>query len=442
MNETNWIPGLVVLGGALVAGLALAVRSRSGPRIPGLAPGRGGDLERQRDALYQQIRELDGSRAVMEAADWRRERLRLELEAARTLQAMDRPTAPTAPTTPRRETWSDRHPRLANAAWGAGAGLFVAAVVLSVQSASKPKEGGMGGGAMGGGAAQDQQQVDPRLLAALDEAKKAADAKPDDVPTQLLYAKLLLDSGQLMDAFQVAKKVTEKDPENPTARTYQAAVLIEVGDLATAGRALDKVLSGYPDHLEALAYRGLVFYMSGDREAAAQKWERVVTLDPSKAPEFEPLVQMARNPQAAPPSMGAAGGPAAGGAGGPAAGPMAGGSHVDDPADVAGTITVSAAVGAVPPGQTVFVYARPAGQDRGPPAAARRFKSEELPITFRIGPSDSPMGGPFPTEMTISARIDADGNAMTHGPDDLEAKVSGVKPGATGLTLELAHPAQ
>jgi hypothetical protein len=45
--------------------------------------------------------------------------------------------------------------------------------------------------------------------------------------------------------------------------------------------------------------------------------------------------------------------------------------------------------------------------------------------------------GPFPQRVTLEARLDGDGNAMTEGPEDLSAR-SEAAPGATSLRLALA----
>ena len=100
VGTTNWLPGVVVLLVALGIGVGLALLARRGRRIPMAATG-GVDLERQRDALYLQIRELDAGRGQMEGEDYRRERLRLELAAARTLRALEQGVAPVAAAPPR-----------------------------------------------------------------------------------------------------------------------------------------------------------------------------------------------------------------------------------------------------------------------------------------------------------------------------------------------------
>jgi hypothetical protein len=81
---------------------------------------------------------------------------------------------------------------------------------------------------------------------------------------------------------------------------------------------------------------------------------------------------------------------------------------------------------------------RAAGAIGGPPLAVQRIPSPAFPLAFAIGPEDAMMdGGPFPERVTIEARLDGDGNAMTEGPGDLSARAEAA-PGATNIGLALA----
>jgi hypothetical protein len=116
----------------------------------------------------------------------------------------------------------------------------------------------------------------------------------------------------------------------------------------------------------------------------------------------------------------------------PAAGPAAG------PEDAAQTIrgTIEAAAGTA--GGVLFLFVRPAGAAGGPPLAVQRIPSPSFPLEFAIGPQDAMMdAGPFPDRVTIEARLDGDGNAMTEEPGDLSAR-SEAAPGATSVRLALA----
>lgn len=138
-----------------------------------------------------------------------------------------------------------------------------------------------------------------------------------------------------------------------------------------------------------------------------------------------PLVQMEPGAATAPAL------PTTGPATGPPAGPPAG------PADAAQTIggTIEAPAGSA--GGVLFLFVRAAGATGGPPLAVQRIPSPSFPLAFAIGPEDAMMdAGPFPDRVTIEARLDGDGNAMTEEPGDLSAR-SEAAPGDSGLVLSL-----
>ncbi len=91
--------------------------------------------------------------------------------------------------------------------------------------------------------------------------------------------------------------------------------------------------------------------------------------------------------------------------------------------------------GRVPPGAVLFVVARTA--QSGPPLAVVRIADPSFPLRFSIGPSDRMIQSvPFAGEIQLSARVDADGDAMTRNPGDLRG-ASGIPhaPGDRGVTL-------
>jgi cytochrome c-type biogenesis protein CcmH len=91
--------------------------------------------------------------------------------------------------------------------------------------------------------------------------------------------------------------------------------------------------------------------------------------------------------------------------------------------------------GRVPPGAVLFVIARNA--ESGPPLAVVRVADPRFPLRFSIGPDDRMIQSmPFAGEILISARVDADGDAMTRSPGDLRG-ASGIPnaPGDRGVTL-------
>jgi hypothetical protein len=99
--------------------------------------------------------------------------------------------------------------------------------------------------------------------------------------------------------------------------------------------------------------------------------------------------------------------------------------------DITGTVTCST------PAPNVFIYLRPSGVDRGPPSAVKKFQNPRFPLEFRLGPGDSPMGGAFPEDGTLTVRIDIDGNPTTHDEGESVVKIEHVKPGQTGIQAAL-----
>lgn len=428
---TDWTPGAIALGVAATVGVFFALRVLRKGRPAGQVaePSRAGELTRQRDALYEQIRALDAD------PSWRPEdralnRHRLVIEAATTLKAMDQ--AAVAPVVEPRAAGPARSPWV-SAVIGGAAGVFGAGLVMGIQSYTTDKPAEAMGSGMGSNEARTQDGPSQAQLAqaaaAVAAAKAAVDAAPDDIQARLEYSRALMDSGDVKGAYDQTQAVITKHPDDPDARTLQAVMLLQIGDVKMAAGLLDKVLSAHPEHVEALSYRGAIYMNDGDPEKAVAAWERVITLDPMQQKNLAPLIEMAKqgkNPFARGPSSGAP--PADSAASG---GMSSGGSSAPSALDITGTISSAS------PAPFLFVYLRPAGQDRGPPAAVKRFQNPSFPLEFRLGAGDSPMGGAFPEDGTLSVRIDLDGNPTTREEGAAETKVEHVHPGQTGVVIGL-----
>jgi cytochrome c-type biogenesis protein CcmH len=105
-------------------------------------------------------------------------------------------------------------------------------------------------------------------------------------------------------------------------------------------------------------------------------------------------------------------------------------------APLTGTIRLAANLeGRVPPGAVLFLIARTGSG--GPPTAVRRIADPSFPLEFSIGPDDRmiqamPFDGPF----ELMARVDADRNAMTRNPGDLQGEAKGTfSPGAHDIEI-------
>jgi len=107
---------------------------------------------------------------------------------------------------------------------------------------------------------------------------------------------------------------------------------------------------------------------------------------------------------------------------------------------ITGTIDLVAGASAeAASGSTLFIIARPAGRSGGPPLAVVRQSSPSFPFDFEIGPDNVMIPTMrFEGAITLTARLDRDGDAMTTGAGDLSGSAgSAVKPGATGVVVEL-----
>ncbi|MBK7949904.1 MAG: hypothetical protein IPK00_14410 [Deltaproteobacteria bacterium] len=114
-----------------------------------------------------------------------------------------------------------------------------------------------------------------------------------------------------------------------------------------------------------------------------------------------------------------------------------------DAAPISGRIELAPeAVSRQPKPAVLFVIARPQGATGGPPLAVVRIPDPVFPVDFEIGPADVMIPSMrFAGPIALSARLDADGNAMTRADGDLASgEIAPQAPGATGVSLVLGAP--
>jgi hypothetical protein len=89
-------------------------------------------------------------------------------------------------------------------------------------------------------------------------------------------------------------------------------------------------------------------------------------------------------------------------------------------------------------GPILYLFVRPAGSEAGPPLAVQRIPPTSFPMPFAIGPQDAmSAAADFPEQVTVEARLDRDGDAMSRGPDDWTARSQPITPGSRGVVLTL-----
>jgi hypothetical protein len=104
---------------------------------------------------------------------------------------------------------------------------------------------------------------------------------------------------------------------------------------------------------------------------------------------------------------------------------------------LAGTIDLDPSITQSPGAAvTVFIIAR-TGPGKGKPVLARRIDAQSFPLTFKLTGADSMMAGDKPANVSLEARIDLDGDAMTREPGSPIARLTSVALGSESVALTL-----
>jgi hypothetical protein len=92
----------------------------------------------------------------------------------------------------------------------------------------------------------------------------------------------------------------------------------------------------------------------------------------------------------------------------------------------------------LPENWKLFLFARPVGVHRGPPLAVKLIETVQFPYSFKIGQENIMMpGSVFEGELTLTARIDQDGDARSSA-NDLEGTAT-ITAGDNKVELVIDH---
>lgn len=412
---TDWVSASAILAAGIVIGVMFIYFVRRRPEPIASTDSDLRDLEAKRDALVQQLRELDPSYAD--------ERTRLELETAQVLRRIDerrrvgrQPSSPVVVT-------SDplRRAAMIGFAWGAGSTVILAALAYLVMQSAKPRE--QSAAVTGGETTTTMRPAQAPPDPAVQQLEAAVRKSPDDLNARIDLAKAYLERDNLMGVFDQTQYVLVRSPNEPRALTYQALVRMAMGQGADAAGMLERATKADPTLLDAwvaLAWAKTTAGKTKEAEAAIGEAER---RHPEEKARLEQVYAAMKQQVAARQSGGGelpVNHPPVGAAEAPLENPI----HVTLELDPASR-------GKLTPTSVVFVIARPEGVAAGPPAAVKRLAGVTFPITFDLSAADSMMGQPLPPRVRLEARIDADGNAMTKDPSDPVAVQDGVALGST-----------
>ena len=379
---TDWLSASAMLLAGVIVGVMFLYGMK---RRQGRSDLERADLEAKRDALIARLREGATSE----------ERARLEAATAAVLRKLDStsggkpPPAVPAP---------DSRGRLSSTAvgflWGAGSVAVLAGIGWFVVQSAKPKE---------------TPAVSPMASAdrSLSDLERSVQQNPDNLLLRDDLAKAYLDRENLNGVAEQTQYVLQRNPNDARALTYQALVHIAARQPEAAAAMLQRATHSDPDLIDAWVGLAWLNAQGGDMKHAEAAIDEAKRRHPEQAARLDQLMAHLR----APPEP----------------------SRTDSV-----HITLRADASAkYPPGAIIFVIARAEGVRSGPPAAVKRLPVGTFPMTVELSAADSMMGQPLPAKMRIEARIDADGDPMTHDPKDPAGAVDGVGVGkSVSLTLK------
>ena len=170
---------------------------------------------------------------------------------------------------------------------------------------------------------------------------------------------------------------------------------------------LDAALEDKPQSSKALLWRGIIDMRLNQREKAIQRLESALENATNREERMmaSSALSEARKP---PPTV-----------------------------QIQGTILLESGVD-TPKNGVLFVMVRRTAEGKGPPVAALRLSPSGIPGAFAVTDRDMMLGGPWPDQVWVSARVDTDGNPTTKAATDLLSNTAGpFSPGSTDVELVL-----
>lgn len=261
------------------------------------------------------------------------------------------------------------------------------------------------------------------------------ESAPDDAEGWLMLARSYNVLGRYGEAAAAFAKAEAKFPQDAQLLADYADTLAMAQGQRLEGKPealIQRALKADANNLKALALAGTVAFERQDFGKAVEHWGKMLPLLPA---DSEMGNAIRANIQEAQDKLGQGGVPRAG--------PVvaATGKTTANSKSVSGTVKLAAALAArAAPDDTVFVLARPAQGSRMP-LAATRVSVKDLPLAFSFDDSmamnPSSKISDFP-EVVVAARVSKSGNVMPQ-PGDLEGVSKPVRPGATGIKVDIAN---
>jgi len=284
------------------------------------------------------------------------------------------------------------------------------------------------------GGADYDHQTSEGLDALSERLKKKLEQNPNDGTGWALLARSYAEIGRHAEAVPFYEKAMKLIPDDPQMLADFADALAMLQGRKLEGRPealIQQALKIDPNHVKSLMLAGTLAFDRREFGKAVQYWERAsANLPPDVEGEFrqELLSGIAEAKELAggKPGMGKA-------VGGAAPSTKSGGQAVA----ISGTVTLAPSLaGKGAPTDTLFVFAR---EMNGPPMPVSivRATKQDLPFTFRLDDSTSPMPSRKLSDVgtvVIVARLSKSGEAMPKS-GDLQGISQPMKPGANTITV-------
>ena len=253
--------------------------------------------------------------------------------------------------------------------------------------------------------------------------------RPEDREGWRMLGRTYLVTGQVQKAVEAYEKALAagNDPD-PGLELDLAEALVLTDDPARQGEAreiLAAALATDATNQKALWYSGLMAARAGAREAASEHWMKLLDANPPDEIR-QILVSQLQALDVEVPAMAGSGSPAAmgAGAGGGMGGSIGGAASAGEQAASGRTIRVAVSVdpkvaSQLEPGVPVFVSARQPGIP-GPPLAAVRLTTDQLPATVVLSDANSMIEGrnlSSVDDVEVVARVAFGGTAVAASGD-------------------------
>lgn len=414
IDWNTWGPPIVVLLLGLVIGLVSALRVQGG-RDARPVEARAALLARK-ESLVEQLREHQGDRSKMDAAAWTARHEVLLAEAAEVLRALDQDSDQAL-------VFETAAPagRGLTMAWVAGLVVFFGVAAGLVSRFASERADDMDAPMAG--------TADPFAAeAAAAEAHLAAN--PTDLDALNTLAHIAIERKSLQEAMSLIDRARAVAPTDPELRVHVDALRLLIGMADKAQASLEQILVEAPEMSEAMRWMSYARFAQGDLDGAVAWLDKASKVGSERdrlvARAWLLELKAAQAQLAAGGTTGASTAPAAA-----IPAPSAG------PAQVQGSIALGAGVAALGGGQ-LFVLARAAATERGPPLAAVKLDTAVLPVSFGLGEAELIRGGTWPDQVWLKAKWSASGDPMSTQPGDLVTELVGpFSPGSLDLALVL-----